>query len=122
MVRTGTSTTVKLAIACCGVEVAVTPPRKKGVEGSMLTACPEGRGGPGFPGAWLGPNGSMAAVLAAAGAVTVAAAGVDAVAAGAAAGACSMDVFPIVQLINVMETFCPAITDTINRLDILLIH
>jgi len=96
----------------------VTPPRKKGVEVSMLTACPEGRGGPGFAGTWLGPNGGMAAVLAAAGAVAVAAAGVDGAAPGAAAGACFMDVLPIVQLINVMETFCPAFTVAINKLGI----
>ena len=119
MVRTGTSTTVKLAMACCGVEVAVTPPRKKRVEVSIMTDCPAGRGGPGFAGSWLGPNGGMAAaVLAAAGAVAVAAAGVDGAAPGAAAGACFMDVLPIVQLINVMETFCPAFTVAINRLGI----
>jgi len=92
----------------------VTPPRKKGVEGSILAACPEGRGRSGF--AWLGPNGAMAAVSAAAGAVAVAAAGLDAAAPGAAAGACFMDVLPIVQLINIMETFCPVITGAINNL------
>ena len=92
----------------------MTPPRKKGVEGSILAACPEGRGGPGFAENWLGPNGGMAAVLAAAGAVSVAAAGLDAAAPGAAAGACFMDVLPIVQLIKVMETFCPGIRIAVN--------
>ncbi len=85
----------------------MTPPRKKGVEGSILLACPEGSGGPGFPGTWPDPNGGIAAVLAATGAVAVAAAGVDGAAPGAPTGACFMDVLPIVQLISVMETFCP---------------
>ncbi len=112
MVRTGTSTTVKLAIACSVVEAAVTPPRKKGVEGSILAACPEGRGRSGF--ASLGPNGAVAAVSAAAGAVAGAAAGLDAAAPGAAAGACFIVVLPIVQLIKVMETFCPGIRIAVN--------
>jgi len=85
----------------------VTPPRKKGVEGSSDRACPEGNGGPVCPDICPGPSGSIPAG-AADGAVATAAEGLTDAAPGAAAGAWLMDELPIVQLISDIDTFCPA--------------
>ena len=99
MARTGTSTTVMLASACAALDSAVTPPRKKGVEVASAGACPEGKGGPGVPGAGAGAGmGTTAAAGAGAGAdAAVRAVGAEP---GAPAGA-----RPIEVSISDMEMF-----------------
>ena len=88
-----------------GFDSAVTPPRKNGVELSSMRACPEGKGGAGFPGSWPGAGIGGAAASGLAGEEVNKATAGNGAEPGAEAGARAMDLLPILQSINVMDTF-----------------
>lgn len=90
-----------------GLDSAVTPPKKNGVELSSTRACPEGNGGPGTPGIWPGIGIGGAATAGLAGEEVNKATAGSGAEPGAEAGARAMDLLPIRQSITDMETSWP---------------